>query len=248
VSDPYVIVWDLDGTLGDFEALHARGECSEPITVKVRPGMAEALRTLTEEGFVHTLLTRAAPLYAEVALRAAGLRPFFVRVEGAGQRGKGDAVGIAETFGLAERHRPHRMFFVGDLPVFDEPRDPRIVFHLEPCFLSRSAVEVARLVLHLREVGGGSLRQGFDLLANPIRWWQWVIPLTPRMPIDRPVRCSVPAVGQLVLMVRKDGCPIVVFENPAEPAMTPTEHSFVPAEVIALVRAEESKADKIRSG
>jgi hypothetical protein len=237
VREPYVIVWDLDGTIGDFEALHQQGECSTPIVVRVRPHLAETLQTLSDEGFVHTLLTRASPLYAEVALRATGLRPFFARVEGQGQRDKGDAAGLAKELGLPEEELPHRMIFVGDLPVFDEPQDARVLFHLEPCFLERSASEFQRLVLHLRELGGGSLRQGFDLLGNPIRWWQWLIPLTPKMPVGKPVRASVPGVGQMILMIRRDGCPIILFENQADPPASPTESCFVPAEVVPQVRA-----------
>src|SRR5438132_886369 len=49
-SSRYVIVWDLDGTLGDFTALHQQGECLTPITVKLRPGLAGALATLADAG------------------------------------------------------------------------------------------------------------------------------------------------------------------------------------------------------
>ena len=238
---PYFIVWDLDGTVGDFEALHRQGECAAPITVRVRPHLAEVLRSLGEEGFVHTVLTRASPLYAEVALRATGLRPFFARVEGQGQRDKGDAAGLAKILDIPEDELPHRMIFIGDLPVFDEPQDPRVLFHLEPCFMERSARELQRLVLRLREAGGGSLRQGFDLLGNPVRWWQWLIPLTPKMPAGKPLRCAVPGVGQLILMIRKDGCPIILFENRADPPGEPTAHHFVPAELVPQVRAEVTR-------
>ena len=241
MSRPYVIVWDLDGTIGDFDALHRQGECADPISVRVRPHLAETLQALANEGFVHTVLTRATPLYAEVALRVSGLRHFFVRVEGQGQRDKGDAAGLAKELGIPESELPHRMFFVGDLPVFDEPQDPRVLFHLEPCFRERSARELERLVLHLRQLGDGSLRTGFDLLGNPIRWWQWVIPLTPKMPVGKPVRCVVPDVGQLILMIRNDGCPIVLFENPADPPAEPLAYHFVPAELVPQVRAEMAK-------
>src|SRR5262245_10675786 len=134
MTDPprYVIVWDLDNTLGEFTALHVQGECPSPVAVRVRPGLAGALRQLSEAGFVHTLLTLATPLYAEMVLRATGLRPFFSRVDGFGQRGKGDAAGLGNVFGLTAEQRPHRMIFIGDHPLFDEPRDPRVVFHLEP--------------------------------------------------------------------------------------------------------------------
>lgn len=245
MSQPYVIVWDLDRTLGDFEALHRHGLSADPVRVPVRPQLAEALRTLNEEGFVHTLLTLAPPPSAELILRGTGLREFFVRVEGQGQRGKGDAEGLAEVFGLKRKERPRRMFFVGDQPVIDEPKDHGVVFHLEPCFLSRSAIELARLLLHLRDVGDGSLRQGFDLLANPIRWWQWVIPLSPPMPYGRPVRRTVPEVGQLLLMARKDGCPSILFENPPVPAVEPSEHTFVPAELLAHIEAERGKQGRL---
>src|SRR5262249_33593701 len=148
-------------TLGDFSALHERGESADPIRVHVRPGIAEALATLRRAGFTHTLLTLATPLYARVVLRATRLHGAFARVAGVGQGGMGDAAGIAEVLGVTEAQRPHRMLFVGDHPLFDEPRDPRVVFHLEPSGLVRPAEQLTRLVLHLRETGNGSLRDGF---------------------------------------------------------------------------------------
>jgi hypothetical protein len=241
VKEPYVIVWDLDGTVGDFSALHQQGETSNPIVVKVRPEMAETLQALNKAGFIHTLLTRASPLYAEIALRGTGLRPFFALVEGVGQRGKGDAAGIAQVLHIPEKELPHRMFFVGDLPVFDEPQDPRVLFHLEPCCMDRSARELERLVLHLREVGNGSLREGFDLLGNPIRWWQWIVPLSPRMPVNKPIRCSLPDIGQLILMIRHDGCPIILFEHAPPPGTVASDHTLIPAEFVAQIQAEAAK-------
>lgn len=241
MSDPYVIVWDLDGTIGEFAALQQLGEAVNPINVQVRPGLAEALQTLSDAGFVHTVLTLAAPLYAEVVLRGSGLRPFFARVEGWGQRGKGDAAGLADVFGVAEDQRPQRMIFVGDHPVYDEPQDPRVLFHLEPCVLTRPAADLARLVLHLRDTGGGSLREGFDVLARQRPWWQRLWPPSVLLPHGIPVRRLVPRVGQLLLMARANASPMIVFEKPPRPEAQPADHTFIPAEVAAQLRAESGK-------
>jgi hypothetical protein len=127
------------------------------------------------------------------------------------------------------------MLFVGDHPLFDEPRDPRVVFHLEPCGLSRPAAELTRLVLYLREVGGGSLRRGFDRLGRPAAWWKKLWPVA-GVPGDGLVRRWVPRVGDLVMVARPDGCPVIGFEKPPNPAGTPTEHCFVPADLAARMK------------
>jgi hypothetical protein len=240
VNQPHVIVWDLDRTLGDFVSLHGQGEAAYPIHVKMRPGLREALEALDKAGFVHTLLTLASPLYAEVVLRGTGLRPFFARVEGLGQRNKGDAAGIGE-FGLAARERPHRMLFVGDHPLFDEPRDPQVVFHLETNALARPADELVRLVLHLREAGNGSLARGFERTRLGGTWWRYLWPWRWRPGADQTVSCAVEGVGRLLLLARTDGCPVVAFEGAPETAALPGTVSFVPAELVAQVEAERNK-------
>jgi hypothetical protein len=242
LNDPYVIVWDLDLTLGDFSALSQRPEGSAAVTVRVRPGIAAALRTLSEAGFLHTLLTLATPLYAEMVLRATGLRQFFSRVEGLTQRMKGDAAGIAADLGIGEHDRPHRMLFVGDHPLFDAPQDHRVLFHLEPFALSRPAAELTRLVLHLRAGGRGSLRQGFDRLARQRAWWKKLWPARwPGAAGDQPVRRLLPGVGELLLLACAERCPVIGFGQAPEAGQAPAEHSFVPAEVMAQVEAERSK-------
>lgn len=224
----YVIVWDLDGTLGDFSGLQNHGDSTEPVTLRVRPGLADALRALGEAGFVHTLLTLATPRYAEVALAGTGLRPFFTRVEGMGQRGKGDAEGIGNALGMSADDRPHRMVFIGDHPHYDEPRDRRVVFHLEFCALSRPAQELQNLILHLRDGGNGSIRGGFDRLLRQGPWWRrlWPWTLRPGTPLPR----AVPDVGDVVLLDRADGCPVVGFGDPPRTGVTASEHRFVPAD------------------
>jgi hypothetical protein len=240
VNRPHVIVWDLDRTLGDFSALRQQGESPDPVTVHVRHGLHQALRSLTESGFVHTLLTLATPLYAEIVLRGTGLRPHFALVEGLGQRDKGDAAGIAADLGIAPDERTHRMLFVGDHPLFDEPRDTGVLFHLEPCGLARPAADLARLVLHLRAAGGGSLRHGFDVLGRPA-WWHRFWPPHARRAPGALLRRSVPGVGELVLVARAGACPVIGFADAPDPPAAPAEHSFVPAELLAQVEAELGK-------
>jgi hypothetical protein len=241
LSDPYVIVWDLDLTLGDFSGLSRPGPVPGPVTVRTRPGLAEALRTLGEAGFTHTLLTLATPLYAEAVLRGTGLRQFFTRVEGLGQRFKGDAAGVGDTLGLSEDDRPHRMLFVGDHPLFDAPEDRRVLFHLEPLALSRPAAELTRLVLHLREAGGGSLRRGFDRLAGDMPWWKKLWPRRGASAGNLPLRRSLAGVGELLLLACPDRCPVIGFANLPAPGGAPAEHSFVPDEILAQVEAEQRK-------
>jgi hypothetical protein len=242
VSGRHVIVWDLDNTLGDFSALHGQGESSQPVQVRLRPGLEPLLHSLAAAGFQHTLLTLATPLYAEAVLRGTGLRHFFVRVEGLGMRGKGDAAGIGEALGIPEGQRPHRMLFVGDHPLFDEPRDPRVVFHLEPCALIRPAADLGRLVLHLREAGGGSLRQGFERVCSARSGWRALWPFG-RDGDGTPVRRTVPGVGSLVMVRRREGCPVIGFATLPEPAGAPGEFEFVPAHHMAQAQLPLHGAD-----
>jgi hypothetical protein len=241
LSGHHVIVWDLDLTLGDFSALNHHAEGSGPITVLVRPGIADVLRTLTEAGFLHTVLTLATPLYAETSLRATGLREFFERVEGLGQRTKGDAVGIGDCLGIAARDRPHRMLFVGDHPLFDAPQDPRVVFHLEPFALARPAEELLRLVMHLRDAGSGSLRRGFDRTAAVRSGWRKWLPFGARVPVNQPVRRSLAGVGDVLFLACAERCPVVGFENRPVGDVPATACRFVPEEVMAPIRAESAK-------
>jgi hypothetical protein len=248
LGSPHVIVWDLDGTLGDFSPLYEHADAARPIEVLVRPGLGEALQTLSAAGFVHTVLTLATPLSAEVALRATGLRPFFVRVEGCGQRGKGDAAGLAEALGLAPADRPHRMLFVGDHPHYDEPRDPDVVFHLEPWAMARPADELARLVLYLRDLGDGSLRRGFDRLAASQSWWAKLLASRKPMLVGQSIRRVVPRIGPLLLLARDAECPIITFEQLSAKPTNPVTHTFVPAEIVAQVRSELAKARSTANG
>jgi hypothetical protein len=241
LANAHVIVWDLDLTLGDFSALHHHNEGQGPVTVTIRPGMAETLRELVAAGFVHTVLTLATPLYAETALRATGLREFFGRVEGVGQRDKGDAAGIGGALGIPQSDRPHRMMFVGDHPLFDAPQDPRVLFHLEPFALARPAGELLRLVLHLRDTGDGSFRRGFERTADQRTGWRRWWPFGARVPVNQPMRRSLPGVGDLLLLACEDRCPVVGFENRPSAEIVPTEFRFVPEEVMAPIRAEHDK-------
>jgi hypothetical protein len=230
VGARHVIVWDLDGTLGDFEALEKSGG-DEPVRVKTRPGLAAALRSLHSAGFVHTLLTMATAKYAEIALRGTGLFELFDRVEGQGQRCKGDAAGIATAFGVPAEEVAHRMIFVGDRMMFDEPEHADVVFHLEPFALVRPAEQLERLVLRLRHAGRGSIREGFRAIGlGPRRWqrlWRRVA-----LPVGQASRRNVDGLGSLVLLERHGECPVIGYERAPDPAGTADEHEFIPAQVL----------------
>jgi hypothetical protein len=229
----HVIVWDLDGTLGQFTGMPVRDDSSEPITVLLRHGLADALRDLTSSGIMHTVLTLATPIYAEVVLRATGVRPFFCRVEGQGQRFKGDAAGIGTALGLSEEELPHRMLFIGDHPYNDAPTDRRVLFHFEPRALSRSAGDVACLVQYLLNAGQGSFQRGFQSLMGQPTWWDR---LWARNSQQRQIEVEVPEVGYLGLAERNQDCPVICFVHPPQPAVEPTWHEVNPAELIAQVR------------
>jgi len=194
----------------------------EPVTVKLRPNIHETLDRLADEGFAHTVLTLASHTYAEVILRATGLRQHFLEVCGVGERAKGDAEGIARKFGIPVEECHQRMLFVGDHPLFDVPQDRRVVFHFEPHPLRRSAEAVADLALTLRARGQGSLRAGFDELARPERGPGGI------------AHISIDGLGPLVLARRDDGCPIVAFDDEHRTAAREDEGTavtFVPAEI-----------------
>lgn len=216
----HLIVWDLDNTLGVFEALEDHQDLDEPVTVLLRPGIEAALESLAAAGFGHTVLTLASPRYAELVLRATGLRHYFLEVAGGGQRFKGDDEGIARAFGIPLDRRPDQMIFVGDHPWNDAPHDHRIVFHLEPTALKRRAQATAELILLLRELGAGSLRAGFDALARAS--------CSP----TRIAKVEDQALGTIVLFARDQECPVIGFDRPLAPEATaPQRVTFVPAEV-----------------
>ena len=219
----FVLVWDLDDTLGNFHVLTAMHRWGERATVHLRPGIGATLERLSAAGFVHTVLTLASPAYAEIALRGTGLRHHFAEVACAGQRRKGDVEGIAGLFGIAPEDCPHRMLFVGDHPLYDPPRAPGVVFHLEVRALERHAGAVHDLVLALREQGGGSLRGGFDALSG-----RGLVETTE--PGAELRRVEHPGLDPLLLLTREHGCPVVVFGDDAAGTTGGEPVSFVPAE------------------
>jgi hypothetical protein len=232
VGERYLLVWDLDGTLGEFEALEKAWASDSPVRLRVRPGLATALRELSQAGFVHTLLTTAAPLYAEVALRATGLRGFFSRVECRGQRFKGDAEGVAAEFGIGPPELAHRVLFVGDRLAFDEPSHPEVVFHLEPLALARPAAQLARLVEHLREAGSGSIREGFRRIGRGRRRWFCFL-RRPPMPVGEPVTRPVAGIGLLLLLERAGECPVIGFGDPPAEGVSASEYEVIPSRLAA---------------
>lgn len=229
-TSPYLLVWDLDGTLGDFYALERHLQPQESISVQVRPGLGEALTLLSTAGFVHTVLTTASWSYAELALRGIGLRDRFAHVEGRGQRNKGDVAGLAQHFGIPTQEIPERILFIGDRVAFDEPDDPRVVLHFEPWAMTRPASQLAELVLQLRRLGQGSLRAGFDRLAERRSWWPWKRRVVPPegMPVLRPLK----PLGEVALLYRQQACPIIGFPTAPNPAVAAEEVVFSPDAVV----------------
>jgi hypothetical protein len=218
-APPYLIVWDLDRTLGVFEALERVRDTAVRVEIELRPGMGRALERLADAGFAHTVLSLATPDYAELALRGAGLRSHFLEVACQGHRFKGDAAGIAQSHGIPEAERGARMLFVGDHVLYDAPQDARVLLHLEPRALRRPADRLVELVLGLRERGHGSLRAGFDELlgagAAPDE-------IAPR---------DLHGAGRLLLLPRERACPVVAFEDDEQADTASAERvSFVPAE------------------
>lgn len=216
----YLIVWDLDRTLGVFDGLERLRTLTDRIEVSLRAGIGDALDRLSEEGFSHTVLTLATPDYAELALRGTGLRHHFLEVACQGQRAKGDAEGIARTLGMELEALPARMLFVGDHVLFDAPQDSRVVFHLEPYALRRPAARLVELVLELREAGEGSLRAGFEAMAGP------------EARLEEIVRAATCRAGNALLLPRAEACPVIAFDedDSAEPERGDPV-SFVPADV-----------------
>jgi hypothetical protein len=175
-------------------------------------------------------LTMATPEYADLALRGTGLREYFERVEGQGQRRKGDVAGLASVFGIPPAEAPSQILFVGDRLVFDEPDDPEVVFHFEPFALARPADQLERLVVHLRTAGNGSLREGFRKIGLGARKWYQLRPRPP-LPVGKPCQRYVRGLGSLILCERQNECPIIGYEETPPPGTNAEEHCFVPAQV-----------------
>lgn len=209
---PFVIVWDLDLTLGAFDTLEG-AQSDQLVTVKLRPDIEQALVRLSGEGFAHTVLTLATPGYAELALRGTGLRDHFFEVAGAGQRNKGDVDGIAALVGIPPAECPHRMLFVGDHPLLDAPRGHRVVFHVELDALSRSALDLCELVHAMREAGDGSLARGFDAVAER------------GTTVEGARRVALDGIGRLLMVPSAHSCQVVAFEDDGGATATPVAFS-----------------------
>lgn len=218
-SPAYLIVWDLDRTLGVFDGLARMRDAATPVEVELRPGIGRALERLTAEGFAHTVLSLATLDYAELALRGAGLRRHFLEVAGPRQRAKGDAQGIGTSYGIPEAERPARMLFVGDQLQIDAPLDRRVLLHLEPHALRRPAARLVELVLGLLDRGRGSLAAGFmDLLGAG-------------QPSGEIARRDLGRAGRLLLVPRDHQCPVVACEDEPAEALAAERVRFVPGEV-----------------
>ena len=231
-APPYIVVWDLDDTLGNFEALSGKSDASDKVTVYLRPGIEGALCELMRNDFKHVLLTLATRTYAELALRGTGLRDAFSCVEGSGERTKGDVQGIAKSFNLPTEEQPHRMIFVGNHPIFDRPQDSRIVFHFEPHALTRSANELVNLLICLRETGNGSIRQGFNKLRY--RSNRWYLRLMMKVkPNDQDLtRRKLPTGEEVLLVEHPDGEATVAFSESPDRIESSSAHEFVPSKIL----------------
>lgn len=226
--EPYVIVWDLDGTLGEFSALEGNCDADEPVEISVRPGLSECLMSLSSLGIKHTVLTMASPIYAELALRGAGVRQHFTRVECMGQRRKGDVLGISGDFGIPATAVGDRILFVGDRMPFDEPDHPDVVFHLELCATIRPADRFERLVLLLLDAGQGSFRVGFrKLVATKQR--RWLFGWQRKEPAAKPIQLKLRDMDDLLLFERIGACPVIGYEKPPAPPVVIDRRRFIPA-------------------
>ncbi|MBL8194185.1 MAG: HAD family hydrolase [Blastocatellia bacterium] len=224
MKEPYLLVWDLDGTIGNFEKLEKYRE-NLP-TVEARPEIAPALEILSKIGFIHTVLTMATSTYAEIALKATGLRHFFAKVEGQGQRLKGDVIGIANDFGINPKNYAHKIMFIGDRMLFDEPRHSEVIFHLERFALTRPASQLQILVETLLKQGNGSLREGFLSIGRGSKKWYQFAKLPP-IEVGVPIQRKLPKLDPLLLLERVQECPVITFENPPNPPATSSKHQAI---------------------
>lgn len=224
-----ILVWDLDLTLGEFDSLSRLHDVDREVTVRLRPGIGDALGRLADAGFVHVVLTAASPPYAELALRATGLRDRFAEVSGRGQRFKGDVLGIASAHGVPQERVGDRVLFVGDQPLIDAPTHKGTVFHFEPRALSRSAGEFEALVHRLLDQGDGSLYRGFESLlmgadAHPIGG-------------EPAWRVRADGLPDLLLAHTDEGVPVSVFEHPPAEPREAEMVRFIPAEFLSELPA-----------
>jgi len=225
-----VIVWDLDGTLGVFDqlALWNRSPAQSLLMIQARPDLEAALNELTSLGFIHRVLTMATSRYAEMALATLQLRHHFIAVEGYGQRGKGDVVGIAEEMEIPAQRWGASMLFIGDHPMMDPPRDPRVLFHYEPWAIERSALAVVAMVRELLDRGDGDLARGFTRWHEATArrsWWDRLRFRRRSSNHFEPTERELADHGWMVLVNRKEECPVIAFRErpiiPANPVMIP---------------------------
>jgi hypothetical protein len=116
------------------------------------------------------------------------------------------------------------MLFVGDHALFDAPRSPEVVFHIEAFALERPARAVADLALALRDLGRGSLRRGFDWLADQGA-------LQTCAPGAELKRVEHPGLDPLLLITRDEACPVICYADDAARQASGEPVRFVPGEL-----------------
>lgn len=228
MPDP-ILVWDLDKTLGFFEPLYKHWDPDSPVTIQFRPGILDLIRQLHKKGFTHRLLTLASPRAAHLILEAAGVRDLFFKIEGIGQRGKGDVAGIALEHGVPEHQWPHQFLFIGDHPFNDCPVDKRVIFHLEINALERPASQLGGLIDALIERGQGSFIRGYQSIASAVPWWKfWQ---RPAFQVNQAMIRSLPGLDPLALMNGPSINPLIAFENEPLNPQEPDLLTFTPNQI-----------------
>ena len=217
------IFWDLDETMGDFEALKTNGHdpVDEDTKAAKRYGIEKVLESLSSRGYNHFVTSFSPPDYVKRVVELSGLAPYFSAVFGGGETYFRDSKGYAAAAkhaGLFNGEAAHSLIVVGDSPN-DKPCDLEgVVFIHQPRGYAYDAAVVQEIVTALDALGKGSFIRGFEAMHSQAK----EIPLRGGKYASNRRIFSLSGGLELELSYNSNGCPDaedkkhpIIFVGPA---------------------------------
>src|SRR3989344_7027171 len=162
-----VLCWDLDDTLGTFDAVAYEKDRSYDLFVKppikVVYGMKDLLKTLSSLGYVNFVATNSVRSYAEEALNRAGIREYFSQIF--------DRFQVRDFYGkiygpvlrrvdFSDEDARRNMVIIGNNPT-DQPVDiDGIVFIQDDSYVNFDAAITGKLIDELGRCQNGNFNEG----------------------------------------------------------------------------------------
>lgn len=161
-----VICWDLDETLGSFRKIVMPDDWETPVSL--RYGMADLLKELSDDNYLHFVTTSGSFEYARTVLIRTGLESYFSGVFGddlIGSRYGKQYRPVAEKVSFNDGDMVARGIVVGDLGG-DQPVDIAGLVFVEVGNMNLDAVVIKKILSELLDKGNGNFKAGFEMLYS----------------------------------------------------------------------------------